>query len=142
MSDRLRIGAGIAVVAAAVVLFVVLSDDDGDSSDNGGASQTTKQADSSAPPKAPPIPVIRLRGGEPVGGVQDVEVTSGERARFKVTSDTEGDVHVHGYDVEKPVEAGGSVRFDFPADLEGGYEIELHHGGGESQIAELTVQPG
>jgi len=148
VSDRSKIGAGIAVLAAAVVLFVVLSGGDDDSGDE-SATTTTQAAGSGSqgtgsdpPPKPPAVPVIRVRGGEPVGGVKDVDVTSGERARFKVTSDIEGDVHVHGYDIEKPVSAGGSVAFDFPADLEGGYEVELHHGSGESQIAELRVQPG
>ena len=93
-------------------------------------------------PKPAPIPVIRLQGGEPVGGPQEVVVTSGDRARFRVTSDIDGEVHVHGYDFEKPVKAGGSVSFDFPAKLEGGFEIELHHGGGENEIAELKVEPG
>ena len=74
--------------------------------------------------------------------MQDIEVSSGDRARFRVISDSEGEVHVHGYDDEKEISAGGSVSFDFPATLEGGFEVELHHGGGESQIAELKVQPG
>jgi hypothetical protein len=86
--------------------------------------------------------VIRLHGGEPVGGEQDIDVTSGDSVRFKVTSDIEGEVHVHGYDFEKPIKAGGSVSFDFPANLEGAFEIELHHGGGENEIAGLKVEPG
>jgi hypothetical protein len=147
MSDRMRIGAGVAVVAVAVVLFIVLSGGDDDSSDGGGTTTTTKQVGNGstqpAPAPAPAIPVIRLRDGEPVGGPADVEATSGDRVRFRVVSDTEGDVHVHGYDIEKSVKAGGSVTFDFPADLEGGYEIELHqHDAGESPIGELKVQPG
>lgn len=147
MSDRAKIGAGLLAVAAAIVLFVVLQGDD-DSSEpaaGGQAAATPKsggQAGGNGKPKPAPVPTIRLEGGEPVGGVQEVEATSGERVRFRVLSDTEGEVHVHGYDDEKEVSAGGKVEFDFPATLEGGFEIELHHGAGESQIGELKVQPG
>jgi hypothetical protein len=134
MSDRLRIGVGLLVVAAAIALFVVLSG--GDSSiDSGGAEKLNGKAVSG-------VPTIRVKGGQPVGGVQELEVDSGERLRFRATSDIEGEVHVHGYDYEKPIKAGGSVSFDFPAKLEGGFEIELHHGGGENPIADLKVEPG
>jgi hypothetical protein len=134
MSDRLRIGVGLLVVAAAIVLFVVLRGGDS-SNDSGGAEKFNGKADSG-------VPTIRLEGGQPVGGIQDLQVDSGERLRFRVTSDIEGEVHVHGYDYEKPIKAGGSVSFDFPAKLQGGFEIELHHGGGENTIADLKVEPG
>jgi hypothetical protein len=134
MSDRLKIGAGLAAVAAAVVLFVVLQG--GDSSDSNGKGLTVNGKAVGA------APTIRVRDGEPVGGVEKLQVSSGEPVRFRVTSDVEGGVHVHGYDYEKPIKAGGSVAFDFPAKLQGGFEIELHHGGGENAIAELNVVPG
>jgi hypothetical protein len=134
MSDRLRIGVGLLVVAAAIVLFVVLRGGDS-SNDSGGAEKLNGKAVSG-------VPTIRLEGGQPVGGVQDLQVDSGERLRFRVTSDIEGEVHVHGYDYEKPIRAGGSVSFDFPAKLQGGFEIELHRGGGENTIADLKVEPG
>ncbi len=149
MSDRAKIGAGLLAVVAAVALFVVLQGGDDDSSEpavqgeptaapnnDGGGAQQSK-------PKPDPEPVILLQEGQPVGGVQRIEVTSGDRARFRVVSDTPGEVHLHGYDVEKPVTAGETVGFDFPATLEGGYEIELHAAdGSHSQIGELRVQPG
>jgi hypothetical protein len=134
MSDRLRIGVGLLVVAAAIVLFVVLQGGDS-SNDSGGAEKLNGKVVSG-------VPTIRLEGGQPVGGIQDLQVESGDRLRFRVTSDIEGEVHVHGYDYEKPVKAGASVSFDFPAKLEGGFEIELHHGGSENAIADLKVEPG
>jgi hypothetical protein len=134
MSDRLRIGVALLVVAAAVVLFIVLKGGDS-SNDSGGAEKLNGKAVSG-------VPTIRVKGGQPVGGVQELEVDSGERLRFRVTSDIDGEVHVHGYDFEKPIKAGGSVSFDFAAKLEGGFEIELHHGGGENPIADLKVEPG
>ena len=145
MSDRARVGTGIAAIVVAVVLFVVLSDGGDESEESAGAptTVTTTTANGKPKPIKPRVPVVTVRGGEPVGGVQEIEVRSGGRVRFRVVSDAEGDVHVHGYNVEKPVAVGGSVSFDFPADLEGGYEVELHmHDAGEIQIAELRVQPG
>jgi hypothetical protein len=133
MSDRLKIGAGVVVVAAAVVLFIVLQG--GDSSDSGDKGLSVNGKSVSTPP------TIQVRDGEPVGGVEKLQVSSGEPVRFRVTSNIEGEVHVHGYDFEKPIKAGGSVSFDFPANLEGAFDIELHHGGGENTIAELRVEP-
>ena len=133
MSDRLKIGAGVVVVAAAVVLFIVLQGGDSNDSGDKGLSVNGKSVNAT--------PTIQLRDGEPVGGVEKLQVSSGEPVRFRVTSNIEGEVHVHGYDFEKPIKAGGSVSFDFPAKLEGAFDVELHHGGGENTIAELRVEP-
>ena len=54
-----------------------------------------------------------------MGGVADLAFNQGDDIRFEVDSDTADEVHVHGYDIEEDVEAGGTVEFDFPADLEG-----------------------
>jgi hypothetical protein len=122
------------LVAIAVVLFIVLSEN-GSSDGDGSVPTTTRGAGDGS------LPTIRLRDGEPVGGVQELTVPAGDRVRFRVTSDTAGELHVHGYDLEKPIAADGAVDLDFPARLEGGFEVELHHGGGESQIAELRIEP-
>jgi hypothetical protein len=136
-SNRARAVVGVVLVAAAVVLFVVLSggDDDLENAQTATVENTLK-------PLPPRPATISVKGGEPVRGVEELDFKTGERVRFRVTSDIEGEVHVHGYEIEKPITAGGSVNFDFQADLEGGYEVELHHGGGETLIAELQVQPG
>jgi hypothetical protein len=140
----------IALVALAVVLFVVLSDD----GDGGGkpAAATQQPVETpngkapqgdSEPPSPPPIPTVAVRGGEPVGGVLTLEYTSGDRIRFRIRSDEAGEVHVHGYELTEPIAAGASTTLAFPADLQGGYEVELHgHTSGEFQIAELIVNPG
>ena len=146
-SNTARAGVLVALVAVAVVLFIVLSNDDDDSgSDSAGATTTTtatQPADTSAPPpSSAPTASIEVRGGEPVGGVEEIEVTKGDEVRLQVSSDMTGEVHVHGYEIEKEVEAGGKVTVAFPADIDGKFEIELHLDGSEAQIAELTVQPG
>jgi len=83
--------------------------------------------------------VIEVAGGQPQGGIAGLDFNQGDEIRFDVTSDTADAVHVHGYDIEEEVPAGGTAKFDFPADLEGVFEVELH--GSETQIAELTVNP-
>ena len=45
--------------------------------------------------------------------------------------DAAGEVHVHGYEIEKPIEAGGTVQVDFTADIDGKFEIEQHFETGE-----------
>jgi hypothetical protein len=80
-----------------------------------------------------------VRNGEPVGGVHDLEYSAGEEIRFEVTSDVADEVHVHGYDLMEEVAAGGTVSFDFPAEIEGIFEVELE--GRQEQIAELRVNP-
>lgn len=85
------------------------------------------------------VPTIVVRDGEPVGGVQTLEFDAGEDVRFRVSSDAAEEIHVHGYDIAKDVPAGGTIEFDFPAELEGIYEAELEELG--VQIAELRINP-
>ncbi len=94
-------------------------------------------------PAASPEPaatLIRVRGGAPVGGVQTIDVDKGDMIRFTVSSDQSDEVHVHGYDLEKPVGPDAPARFSFTADADGIFEVELHGSG--AQIASLEVQPG
>ena len=85
------------------------------------------------------VPTIVVRNGEPVGGVEELEYSAGEEIRFRVSSDEAEEIHVHGYDLSKDVPAGGTVEFDFPAELEGIYEAELEELG--VQIIELRINP-
>lgn len=131
----------VALIAAAVVLFVVLRDDDGDADGvtTTPAATTTQQQERKPEPK-PEVTTIVVKGGEPVGGVQELEYRRGDEIRFDVEADIAEEVHVHGYDVIEEVAPGEVARFDFPADIEGGFEVELE--GSHTQIAELTVEPG
>ncbi|HZA90601.1 MAG TPA: hypothetical protein VE401_10235 [Solirubrobacterales bacterium] len=132
----------VALIAVAVVLFVVLRDDDGDpdgATTTPAATTTTQQQERKPEPK-PQVTTIVVKGGEPVGGVQELSYTRGDEVRFDVEADVAEEVHVHGYDVIEEVAPGKVASFDFPADIEGGFEIELE--GSHTQIAELTVEPG
>ena len=143
-----RIGLIAAALVVAVVAFLVLSggdDDDGDSTSTPTQTQQTETqageptATVPAPKPQPEFEMIRVVGGEPAGGVKEVTVSKDETARIQVRSDTAAEVHVHGYDIFKNVDAGGSVRFNFPATIEGVFEIELE--GTHTQIGQLRVEP-
>jgi hypothetical protein len=146
MNTTTRVLLGTAAVAAAVVLLVVLKDDGG--SGDGTETTATKPAepppgaapaDASPPGEAAPTKIVIDDQGAPVGGIAEIEVEAGEEVRFQVRSPVADEVHVHGYDIEKEVPAGGTATIDFPAELEGIFEVELHHS--EEQIAELRVNP-
>lgn len=98
----------------------------------GGANPARKLA-------APEYVTVVVRNGKPKDGVKRIEADNGERVRILVKSDVQDSVHLHGYDIEKPVQAGGSAKFNFVADADGIYEIELEQRG--VPIAELQVNP-
>ncbi|HEU5063832.1 MAG TPA: hypothetical protein VFT79_11890 [Solirubrobacterales bacterium] len=85
------------------------------------------------------VPTVVVRNGEPVGGLQEFEYSAGDEIRFRISSDKAEEIHIHGYDISRDVPAGGTVEFDFPAELEGIYEVELEELG--VQIVELRVNP-
>jgi plastocyanin len=131
------------VIAAAVVAFVI-ANPGGDSKTKTKTATTT--AATAAPttstattPPAPAFEKIVVRNGKPVGGIKKLTVKQGDQVRFEVDSDVADEIHVHGYDFHKDVEAGGSVRFDFRAKISGGFVVELEKHA--EQIAELRVQP-
>jgi plastocyanin len=82
---------------------------------------------------------IVVRSEQPVGGVAQIRVKKGDPVKFTVQSDKAEEVHVHGYNFHKDVPAGGTASFDFPAKIDGAFEIELEEPG--VQIANLQVTP-
>lgn len=150
-SNVVRVIGGIAAVALALVLLVVLKDDGGESSEsqsrtapsatlNPHEEEKPSQGSDRQPVKQESaIPTIVVRNGEPVGGVAELSFKAGEDVRIKVTSDVSDELHLHGYDLSKPIKAGGSATFDFPAEIEGIFELELEERA--VPIAELQVNP-
>jgi hypothetical protein len=122
--NALRALAGVVVIALAALLYVVLKSTDDEEKTSSAAGG---------------VPVIVVEHGEPKGGVQELTFIEGEPIRFRVRSDVADEVHFHGYDVGKEVEAGGSVSFDVPATIPGIFEVELEDA--KQQIAEVTVEP-
>lgn len=145
MSGGARIGLVAATVVVIALAFVLLSPSDDNSSNTTSttAPPPPAQADGTTtapPPPAPSFETIEVRGGKPVGGVKKITVTKGDRARIEVASpDTSDEIHLHGYDLKRDLKAGGRVRFSFPANVEGIFEIELEGAG--TQIGKLAVEP-
>ena len=136
------IGAAL-IVAAAAFLLLAGGDDDEDSTTARTQTQPTLSQEPTAsvpaPEPQPAVETIRVAGGEPQGGVKDITVSKDDTVRLDVQSDIAAEVHVHGYDLSKDVEAGGTVGFRFEADIEGVFEVELEET--KTPIAELTVEP-
>ncbi len=126
-SNATKVTIGIGAIVVAVVLLIVLK--------SGNSNESSKTSNSGGK-----VPVIVVdKSGKPVGGIRELTYNEGEQVRFKVKSGVSDEVHVHGYDIMKDVKAGGTISFDFPANLEGVFEAELE--GRKEQIIELTVNP-
>lgn len=137
-SNSARIVLLVALVGVAVALFFVLRDDGGD--DGNGGEATVAETTATAPSE-PPVEVIEMRNGAPVGGVKELSYEKGEQVRIEVRLDEpQEDVHIHGYDLERLNPARKAV-FDFPAKLEGVFELEAHGPSGDVALAEITVSP-
>jgi FtsP/CotA-like multicopper oxidase with cupredoxin domain len=150
-----RIGLVVAAVAVAVVAFVLLRPGDDEperaSTTATQATQTQEtttgeQPTTTQPPTATtgqptrqPYERIALRDGQPVGGVKEISVRSGEVVRLEFSSNVADEMHIHGFDRYVDVPAGGRARVRFPADIDGVFEIESHDFG--TQVAELEVRP-
>lgn len=155
MKPSIEVKVLLALGALALVAFIAVAiDGTGRGGDDSSVRETTPPASTTrketvhslpdeekpAPEKKDPaIPTIVVRGGEPVGGVAELSFDAGEVVRFKVTSDIADELHLHGYDISKPVAAGGSATFEFPADIEGIFELELEERA--VPLAELQVNP-
>src|SRR5947208_9137155 len=110
-STGARIGLLAAVIVAAVVVFVVLKSNNSDSSDNTAKGVQRLNVDAS---------------GNPVGGVKTLTYNKGDQIQLHVNlAKPEDEVHVHGYEIEKPAEHS-PVTFSFPASLDGVFEVEVH----------------
>lgn len=112
------------LIAVAIVVLVggyLLIRGGGDKSDSGGGT------------------TVRVVNAKPEGGVKKLEFKKGDQVNFKVVSDTADEIHVHGYDLMKDVEKGGSVSFSFKGSIDGRFVVELEDH--KQQIAELDVTP-
>ncbi len=142
-SNGARAGIGIVLVAAVVALFFVFKGGDDDSTGTDAVTTTTKvttnPSGQTTEQTVTEVPTIVIKGGQPVGGIQELTFDKGEKIRFKVKSDVADEVHFHGYDIGKDVEAGGTVSFDVPATIDGIFEVELEQA--KEQIAEIRVNP-
>jgi FtsP/CotA-like multicopper oxidase with cupredoxin domain len=142
---------GIAVLIAVVAVIVFTAGGGDDPPPEGEQSAATATATPTgtpteqpeASPQETPTPTPEPTPEPPPlltsGGVTELEVTEGERVRFRVRSSTPEEIHVHGYDIVREIPPDETVNVSFPADLTGIWEIEFHNSG--TPIAELRVEP-
>lgn len=112
-----------------------------DSTTAGAKTPTVTEPTTTSPQTPKPKPTmitIRVVGGLPLGGIARPSVKKNARVVIVVRSDTADEVHLHGYDISRPVAAGSRARLSFVAEIPGRFEVELEERG--VQIAELTVR--
>ena len=100
----------------------------GPSPTQAATSAPTAVATPSAPPAVRTV-AVAYAGGEVTGTTGREEVPVGEQVVLRISSDVPEEVHVHGYDLEAAVPAGGSVDIPLTAGIPGVFEVELHDSG-------------
>ena len=83
--------------------------------------------------------VIRVERGRPIGGVQRLSAKYRNRITLRVSSDVVDVVHLHGYNIERPVALGTPAVLRFVANTVGRFEFELEKSG--VLIGDLSVLP-
>lgn len=81
---------------------------------------------------------VAVRDGKVVPAPHRVDVPLGSQIKLQVTSDVDDEVHVHGFDVEQPLDAGRTTTIELTADQPGLYEVETHES--ELQLLQLEVR--
>ncbi len=102
------------------------------------ATTTTAETTTTSAPKPRTIAVV-VESGRPRGGIARPTVAKGDKVVVVVRTDAGEEVHLHGYDIEKPVTPGTPVRIPFTANLPGRFELELHHP--DALLAVIEVKP-
>ena len=93
------------------------------------AMQSPTAAATPSPPPSVRTVAVSYRGGEVTGTSGREEVPLGEQVVLRISSDVAEEVHVHGYDLEGAIPAGGSVDIPLTASIPGVFEVELHDSG-------------
>jgi plastocyanin len=119
------------VAAAVLAALVVAGCGSGNDNGSGGSGSipvgaTAASASASANSEGTNVEVTIAGGKVAPDPSRKVEVATGDHVHISVTSDHADEVHVHGYDIEKEVSAGGTVTIDFTADIPGQFEVEAH----------------
>ncbi len=145
MSGNQRLGLIALTVVVAVAGFVVLRPTQQDDSKTAATpaadkdSSTKANAGTAAKEPKPRVAQVRIRNGKPVGGARTISFRTGQTARINVTADAPGALHLHGYDIQRPVSPGKTTEFRFKADIEGVFEFEEENGG--EDLASVEVSP-
>jgi threonine synthase len=130
----MRMSHRMTVVATVLAALAVAGCGSGDNGSGGSGStpvgatagNTSASASASTSSNSTNVEVTIADGKVAPDPSRKVEVATDDHVHISVTSDHADEVHVHGYDIEKEVSAGGTVTIDFTADIPGQFEVEAH----------------
>jgi hypothetical protein len=144
------------IVIAVVVFLFVANDDTADQetettapaeteatapADDPEGSDVGNEDEKPEKPAEPKVPELEIRGGAPVGGPLEVEVTEGDELRIDISTDAADELHLHSYDVYFDIVPGKTNELVVEkADIGGVFELESHTTG--ALLAEISVVPG
>lgn len=145
----LRILTALALAAAGFTLAVAGCGDDDSASPPPSTTQaqtgtttsppaTTTTTTASKPKPALKTFTIVVTQGVPTGGIKTFKVKQGDRVAIVVRSDLDDSVHLHGYDIERPL-TNGKARIALRATVPGRFELELEDR--SVLLAQLQVEP-
>jgi hypothetical protein len=146
----------LAGIIVAIAVFFAVGDDDtseqasdtpepaqttaADPSGSGEGTGTGPKEPEPKEPAEPEIPEIEIKDGEPVGGVQQIEVTRGDELRINISTDAADELHLHGFEVYLDIVSGKANELVVEnADIDGVFELESHSTG--AVFAEISVVP-
>jgi FtsP/CotA-like multicopper oxidase with cupredoxin domain len=91
----------------------------------------------------PRVVELNVRGAALPKDQRVIRVQQGDDVTLTWTTDAPVTIHLHGYDLEKKLEAGAPIAMRFRARAAGRFPIELHrHGKGEEKtLGYLEVHP-
>ena len=141
MSRNQRLGVIVGAIVVVVVAFLLIRPTD----DKKEPAPAPKQSKETTPTKTqtaeakPKPPAVRIRDGKPADGVKTFEFGSGSTARIDVTTNKPAEIHLHGYDIERPVQPGKTTVLRFKAKIEGIFTLEDHDS--EAELAKVKVSP-
>jgi hypothetical protein len=131
-------------------LLVVLGgcsdgDDTSNASSSGQVTSTRGASGSSGSDASPPADdtdrvveiTVSVQDGKVSPKPRRVEVEKDSQIRLLVTGDVDDEVHVHGFDIEEPLEAGRTTTVEFVVNEEGVFEVETHES--ELELLQLEV---
>jgi FtsP/CotA-like multicopper oxidase with cupredoxin domain len=141
------LGIAAVIVVIAIVVFAASGGPDETAEDaaSPAAGQTSTPTSSGTPAsgdRSTATPTATAKPQAPLlesGKVAKLRYTEGDTVTFRVVSEKAEEVHVHGYDIKKELEAGKPATMSFKASITGIFEIEFE--GSAEQIAELRVDP-
>ena len=160
--NKLSLALAIIGVVLLSALFVLLRPSAPAGPQTGGAAAPPPAARSPEPPappsaEEPPAPPsaeeppaqrqaatpIRLviRDGHLVEGPATVQVAQGAEITLELASDSEGEWHLHGYDIHAELRAQAPTRVTLKAEHAGRFEHELHGSGAHGALGVIEVYP-